>query len=387
MRLQHGLHLAYCTNIHKGETWPETLAALQKHTLEVKRRVAPNEPYAIGLRLGSAAAQSLLDDRTRLEFQRWLDQHDCYVFTINGFPYGQFHGTRVKEQVYRPEWHRPERLDYTKALFEILSDLLPRGVAGSVSTLPGSFKAFQVTTDEEQRMLSQLQECAHFIARLGDRKGQDLHLGLEPEPLCFLETSEETVHFIQRLGQGEEVKRCIGVNYDTCHLAVEYETPQAALAHFREADIRISKLHLSSALKLVPTDEALRNLRSFTEDTYLHQTIIRHEDGTLTRYQDLPDALSQTHGNARLIGGEWRVHFHVPLHALPEMMFSDTRDHLCGVLDALAADPGMCQHLEMETYTWGVLPADLRTADVADQLQKEYAWCLQELGLRGLWGH
>lgn len=386
MHLQHGLHLAYCTNIHKGETWPETLAALQKHTLEVKRRVAPNQPYAIGLRLGSAAAQSLLDGRTRLEFQRWLDQHDCYVFTINGFPYGQFHGTRVKEQVYRPEWHRPERLDYTKALFEILSDLLPRGVAGSVSTLPGSFKAFQVTADEEQRMLSQLQECAHFVARLGDRKGQDLHLGLEPEPLCYLETSEETVRFIQRLGQGEEVKRCIGVNYDTCHLAVEYETPQAALANFREADIRISKLHLSSALKLVPSDEALQNLRSFTEDTYLHQTIIRHEDGTLTRYQDLPDALSQTHGNARLIGEEWRVHFHVPLHALPEMMFSDTRDHLCGVLDALAADPGMCQHLEMETYTWGVLPADLRTADVADQLQKEYAWCLQELGLRGLWG-
>ncbi|MBP7950456.1 MAG: metabolite traffic protein EboE [Verrucomicrobiales bacterium] len=387
MRLHHDLHLAYCTNIHRGESWPETLDALEKHTLEVKRRVCPGGPYAIGLRLGAAAARDLQDAGTRRDFQRWLDRHDCYVFTINGFPYGQFHGTRVKEQVYRPEWHRPERLDYTKALFEVLSDLLPPGVAGSVSTLPGSFKAFAVTPEEERRMRESLRECAGFIARLGDRRHQDLHLGLEPEPLCWLETSTETAAFLTSLGSGEDLRRCLGVNYDTCHLAVEYEEPAAALARFREAGIRISKFHLSSALKLQPSDDALRRLRDFSEDTYLHQTIIRGEDGSLTRYSDLQPALDAVAQTPRLAGEEWRVHFHLPLHAPPELQFADTRDHLCGVLDALAATPQLCQHLEMETYTWGVLPGPLRSADVSDQLAREYAWTLEELRIRHLSDH
>ncbi len=384
MELKHGLHLAYCTNIHRGETWAETLAALEQHTLEVKQRVAPTQPYAIGLRLGAEAVRALQDAQTRWHFQRWLERHGCYVFTINGFPYGQFHGTRVKEQVYRPEWHRVERLDYTKALFEVLSELLPAGVAGSVSTLPGAFKAFAITPDEHQRMLAQFRECAGFVARLADRRGQDLHLGVEPEPLCYLETSTETIDFLAEVGRGEDVRRCLGVNYDTCHLAIEYEEPAIAWANFRAAGVRISKLHLSSALKLTPSDEALRELRAFQEDTYLHQTIVRDEEGRLTRYEDLPLALAATAANPRLLGEEWRVHFHVPLHALPEMIFGDTRDHLCGVLDALAAEPAACAHLEMETYTWGVLPADLRTANVADQLEKEYVWCLQELHKRGL---
>ena len=384
MELRHQLQLAYCTNIHRGETWPETLLALETHTLEVKRRVAPRQPYAIGLRLGAEAVRALGERETRLHFQRWLEKHDCYVFTINGFPYGQFHGTRVKEQVYRPTWHEAARLDYTKTLFTVLAEILPTGIAGSVSTLPGSFKAFQVTKEEEQQMVSQVREVADFIARLSDRQGQDLHLGLEPEPLCYLETSSETVEFWQRLGKSEAVRRCIGVNYDTCHLAVEYETPAAAMANFKESGMRISKLHLSSALQLTPSDEALHQLHSFTEDTYLHQTIVRHEDGSLVRYLDLPDALAAAKADPRALGEEWRVHFHVPLHALPEMNFGDTRDHLCGVLDVLAAEPGLCQHLEMETYTWGVLPEELRTADVADQLQKEYAWCLAELKKRSL---
>ena len=384
MELRHQLQLAYCTNIHRGETWPETLLALETHTLEVKRRVAPRQPYAIGLRLGAEAVRALGERETRLHFQRWLEKHDCYVFTINGFPYGQFHGTRVKEQVYRPTWHEAARLDYTKTLFTVLAEILPTGIAGSVSTLPGSFKAFQVTKEEEQQMVSQVREVADFIARLSDRQGQDLHLGLEPEPLCYLETSSETVEFWQRLGKSEAVRRCIGVNYDTCHLAVEYETPAAAMANFKESGMRISKLHLSSALQLTPSDEALHQLHSFTEDTYLHQTIVRHEDGSLVRYLDLPDALAAARADPRALGEEWRVHFHVPLHALPEMNFGDTKDHLCGVLDVLAAEPGLCQHLEMETYTWGVLPEELRTADVADQLQKEYAWCLAELKKRSL---
>ena len=144
MELKHGIQLAYCTNIHRGETWPETLAALTAHTLEVKRRVAPRQPYAIGLRLGGEAVRALGERQTRLEFQRWMEKHDCYVFTINGFPYGKFHGTRVKEQVYAPDWTTPERLAYTNLLFDLLAQLVPDGVDGSVSTVPVSFKGFKL---------------------------------------------------------------------------------------------------------------------------------------------------------------------------------------------------------------------------------------------------
>jgi hypothetical protein len=142
VKLNHGLHLAYCTNIHRGETWRETFAALENFALAVRERVCPRQPFAIGLRLSQQAAVELSDAKKLLEFQRWLDKNDCYVFTINGFPYGRFHGTRVKEQVYAPDWTSPERLAYTNLLFDLLAKILPTGVEGSVSTLPGSFKEF-----------------------------------------------------------------------------------------------------------------------------------------------------------------------------------------------------------------------------------------------------
>ena len=136
MRLNHGLHLAYCTNVHRGETWPETFAALDRHVLAVRERVCPGRRYAIGLRLSDLASRELSEPETLLAFRRWLDRHDCYVFTINGFPYGQFHNSRVKERVYQPDWTQPERLAYTCRLFDLLAALVPSGVEGSVSTLP-----------------------------------------------------------------------------------------------------------------------------------------------------------------------------------------------------------------------------------------------------------
>jgi hypothetical protein len=116
MQLNHGLHLAYCTNVHRGETWAQTFETLERHTLVVRRRVAAGRPYAIGLRLGARAAEELAQPAALTAFRHWLDAHDCYVFTINGFPYGSFHGTRVKEQVYAPDWSTPERLAYTQRL-------------------------------------------------------------------------------------------------------------------------------------------------------------------------------------------------------------------------------------------------------------------------------
>lgn len=384
MRLNHGIQLAYCTNIHRGETWEDTLAGLEAHTLRVRERVCPaGEDFAIGLRLSAEAAAVLARPEELDRFRGWLDKNGCSVFTINGFPYGAFHGQRVKEQVYAPDWTDRRRVDYTKQLFTILSALVSEAGEGSVSTLPGSFKEF-ITDDGSQgdAIISNLAEVCEHIELLAGKTGQDLHLGLEPEPLGWFETSGETVAFFERFraAHGHRFDQQLGVNYDCCHLAVEHETADAAIGALRKSGTRISKLHLSSALALDPTAENLARLRDFSDDVYLHQVVARGGDGSLTRIKDLPAALAAPPENAE----EWRVHFHVPLHASCGGGFRDTRDHVLGAMDLLAAEPSLCRHLEMETYTWEVLPAELREGDVVDQLEREYEWTLGELRSRGL---
>jgi len=384
VKLKHDLHLAYCTNIHRGETWAETLGALEKFTLAVRDRVCPGQPYAIGLRLGDLASRELSGQGVLRDFQRWLEKNNCYVFTINGFPYGQFHGQRVKEQVYRPDWTTEERVNYTNRLFDLLAQLVPAGVAGSVSTVPGSFKGFDITEGELRAIRENIFRCVEHIAKVSEKTGRQLHLGLEPEPLCLLETTAETISFVEQLrnehANDSRLAEFLGVNYDTCHLAVEFENPAESLAQLRAAGIRISKLHLSSALKVRPVMENLAALRAFTDEVYLHQVVARDAQGQLTRYRDLDVALAKQN----FPDEEWRVHFHIPLHAPAAGWFDNTTDHLLGVLDFLQADPHLCSHLEMETYTWEVMPAELKSRSVVEQLASEYEWCLGALKSRGL---
>lgn len=390
MELNQGMHLAYCTNVHHGRNWPETFDSLQQYTLEVRNRVCKDRRFAIGLRLGSLAASELGDARTLLEFQRWLDQNDCYIFTINGFPYGAFHGAPVKEKVYLPDWTSPDRLDYTNLLFNLLVKLVPDGVAGSVSTLPGGFKQF-IQTDEQKKAIRQnLWRCVEHISRLSEQTGKELHLGLEPEPLCLLENSAETISFIGEMRDERQndprLQELLGINYDCCHFAVEYEEPGKALAAFAEADIRLSKIHLSSALKATATPDALVALKKFSDDIYLHQVIARDPNGQIQFSRDLPDALDSKLNVQNSKFPEWRIHYHVPLHAPAVPPFQNTSDHLFGALDWLKQNPKACSHLEMETYTWDVLPPELKSRTVVEQLAAEYDWTLAQLAKRGLTG-
>jgi sugar phosphate isomerase/epimerase len=385
VKLSHGLHLAYCTNIHRGETWAETLEALQRYTLAVRDRVAPDAPYAIGLRLSDQASRELSDPENLSAFRRWLETNRCYVFTINGFPYGRFHGTRVKEQVYAPDWTTRERLEFTNRLFDLLAQLVPEGIEGSVSTVPCSFKEFIKSEAQVKAMRDNLWQCVDHFAALSERTGKRLHLGLEPEPLCYLETSAETVLFFQQMRADREfderLARHLGVNYDTCHLAVEFEEPAHAIAQFRQNNIRLSKIHLSSALKVRPTPESRRALKAFVEDVYFHQVIERGADGRLHRYRDLDMALAAPETGAE--GREWRIHFHIPLHSTATAVFGNTSDHITGVLQELKERPALCQHLEMETYTWEVMPEEMKNRDVVEQLTAEYGWTLKELARFG----
>jgi hypothetical protein len=389
MQLNHGLHLAYCTNVHRGENWEQTFASLNQHTLAVRDAVAPGRPYAIGLRLGDQASRELIEHARLDAFRRWLDEHQCYVFTINGFPYGKFHGSRVKEQVYRPDWTSPDRLAYTNRLFDILAELLPPGLEGSVSTLPGSFKEFITDPSQIEAIQRNLSSCAEHIDNLSQKRGQPFHLGLEPEPLGLFETTPETVAFFRQMtasrpAEKDRLLRTIGVNYDTCHLAIEFEEPSDAIGRLRAAGLKISKIHLSSALKLAPTREGRDFLRGFADDVYLHQVVVRDAGPELVRYRDLDVALAQAGRVEPAPSAEWRVHFHVPIHAAPVRLADNTVDHLRGVMDLLATNPSLCSHLEMETYTWEVMPPELKKPNVADQIAAEYDWCLRELRARRL---
>ena len=325
----------------------------------------------------------------------------------------------MKENVYLPDWTDPRRLDYTTRLFDLLAQLVPPGVEGSVSTLPGSFKDFITSPEQERAIRDNVWGCVEHIGKLSERTGRNFHLGLEPEPFGYFENTRETVDFFQRLREEHprdpRLSAHLGVNYDTCHFAIEFEEPADALKQFQQHDIRLSKIHLSNALKLRPTPAALQRLAAFADEVYLHQVIVRHADGLLTKFRDLAPALNSPEcarpraqqcenfesdmknpaasfhnlavpgdGHTPSDGDEWRVHFHVPLQMLPTAELDTTADHVVGLLKCLQTQPQLCSHLEMETYTWAVLPEPFRSRDVTDQIVAEYDWTLRQLAAHGL---
>jgi len=378
-------HLSYCTNIHPAETWERTAEVLRTHVLAVRDRLratqelAPDEAFAIGLRLSAVAAEELLQGNHLPRFRAWLEETNTYIFTINGFPYGSFHDTRVKEKVFMPDWTHRSRLEYTKNLFRILAAIAKPGTGASVSTLPGSHKTFNA---EEGPILAHLIELGDFLDELANEHGIDFHLGLEPEPLGHFENTQETLAFFDRLHAAapnpEIIRKRIGLNYDACHLALEYDEARASLDALVAAGIRISKIHLSSALALDPRDTAaLAAIREFDEPVYFHQALLRRPEGGIKRFPDLPDFFEAVDcGEVSPFDfREMRVHFHIPLDAEPEPPLRSTRDQTRQVLEWRRDNPDACQHYEIETYTWGVLPPSLHRP-VDEQIAGEYRWVL-----------
>lgn len=387
MKLTSGLSLAYCTNVHRGEGWVEAFAGLRDHALRVRDRVSPGRTCVLGLRLGDRAATELAEPVTLAAFRAWLDRENCVVAGINGFPFGPFHGQAVKDNVFAPDWCEAPRLAYTNRLFDLLAAFGPPDGVGTVSTLPGSFKGFGRTADELKVMRRNLLACAEHLARLRDRTGMRFRLALEPEPLGQAEDTPEALRLFEQLRAEEPARGLVdahlGIVYDTCHFALQYEEAHEAIARLNAGGAPVVKFHLSSALKLRPTEVALARLAEMHEPIYLHQIMGRARDGSIVRFKDIPLALA---ARERLRGlDELRVHFHVPVNAdrLSDEL-STTNDHLKAALDVIAKAPGICRELEIETYTWEVLPPEVRAADVADMIAEEYRWTLAELAKRGV---
>jgi hypothetical protein len=389
--------LSYCLNVHPGESLEAWLALLRGPVARVRQVWSPHEPMGVGLWLPREIARALAhDDAALAQAQEALSASDLFAFTVNAFPIGGFHANQVKRAVYRPTWSQPERLDYTVDVFRALARLLEPYRRGSVSTVPVSYKAFQeddAALDEAARNLAR---AALEAERLEAETGRSLALALEPEPLATLETTDEAIEYLQArvfAGPGREVlvasgvegpdaeavlRRRIGVCVDTCHLACQFEDLTESLTALARAGVTVPKAQLSSALELRdPGTNAAgrRRLRGFHEPRYLHQSVALRE-GATRRAEDLPELLD-TQGE--LLPGfadaeRVRTHFHVPLCWDGDGELGTTRADLEAGLHALAV---ATDHLEVETYTFDVLPAADRARygdDVVAMVVAELRW-------------
>lgn len=394
MKLPNGLgELTYCTNIHPGESLEEVRSNLEQHARRVRERVSPSEPFGLGLRLSARAARALREPAALAGFADFLCDQGFYVFTVNGFPYGPFHGTPVKERVYEPDWSEPSRLEYTRDLAFVLAELLATGTSGSISTLPGCFRP-QASPGRVDAIVEQLLQAAAFLAALERKSGKLIALALEPEPHCLFETTREAVAFLEErlfpkaalarfsdlaniepLASESILRRHLGLCVDTCHAAVEFEDVEQSLHLCRRAGIGIKKLQLSAGLRLRSgTESARQALQRFTDPVYLHQVVVR-AGGRELRLLDMPEALGRSSVDP---AEEWRVHFHVPLFLPSFGELESTRDQTTRWLELQRQEP-FTSHLEVETYTWDVLPESYRNEPVDGAIARELEWAKKQL--------
>jgi sugar phosphate isomerase/epimerase len=372
------LPLSYCTNVHPGLSVAELEGGLNRYTLNVRKEWGGR--LAAGLWLAEPVVREILSSADGLKrFADGLARRELPCYTLNAFPYGNFHAQRVKEQVYLPEWSDPRRRQYTEDCARILAELLVVGAEGSISTVPLGFKGFKHPADFIDRCAEQIIACARSLDRVRSETGKIIRLAIEPEPLCVLETTSEAIAFFERLRQRAEkasasapVREHIGLCYDVCHQAVEFEDIPASIRQLAQAGVRINKVHISCAIQVdrpLQDGAAREALRQYIEPRYLHQTLARSSDGRIARAVDLNDQLLDQPAPEFASALMWRVHFHVPVDAGRLGPLGTTRPALTEALDAVSK-LNYAPHLEVETYTWEVLPG-AEKADLVGGLAKE----------------
>lgn len=389
--------IGYCTNVHPGVALDQIKQNLERESLEVKRQVSPNRPMAIGLWLSSTATQELMDQDTRIRFRDWLQLRDLVPYTVNAFPAGNFHQKVVKHDVYKPTWADKSRLDYTCRVATILTDLLPRGTHGTISTLPLAWP-WPTTADGEtlgSNSISFLTTCAQHLAQaalvlaeLEEKHDVHLRLCIEPEPGCLLDRAQDVVAYFRRYlfeadqhaGSLQLIQRHLGVCHDICHSAVMFEPQAMALDQYAEANIAIGKVQVSSAVEVdfdsldaTKAAQTFSQLAQFAEPKYLHQTSIR-TNGPVQYFSDLPLALDSVGPNKTC--GKWRVHFHVPIHEATLGLIHSTQSQILDCIEWFKDSPQPDCHFEVETYAWNVLPESLQPARLADGIAAEMNWFL-----------
>lgn len=394
-------HLTYCSNIHAGEVWSEHFGKLKESIPAIKKKVSPVQPFGIGLRLANSASLELRKEENLAAFQQWLNDNDCYVFTMNGFPYGGFHNTVVKDQVHAPDWLSNDRVAYTIRLAQILAALLPEGVDGGISTSPLSYKFSHKEDDLRtifQNATMNLLQVVDQLIQIKKTTGKLIHIDIEPEPDGLLGNGTEFLQWYvqyllpigityiqERCGINEDeassvIREHIQLCYDVCHFAVGYEDHAHMIEQLRSLGIKTGKIQISAALKaIVPENKDERKkfvdaFRKFNEPVYLHQVIARMKDNSFVSYPDLNLALEDA-SNPEM--AEWRAHYHVPLFISSYGALQSTQSDIEKVLSIHELSM-FTFHLEIETYTWEVLPEEMRLP-INDSIVREIQWVIEIL--------
>jgi hypothetical protein len=390
-------HLSYATLVHPGDNWELMEHSLRTYVPQVKARVSPNQPFGLSLRLAALSAETLVKDSTAREgLKRFLAENDLYLYTVNAFPYGAFKGTIVKEQVYEPDWRSEERTQYTINVADILADVAPEGLPTSIQTAPLGFKPRVTGADVVDSYTEHVLRVAAHLVQIEARTGKTVALALEPEPRCFLETTDETIeYFTNHLYSGRAAERLavlanipvsdaigalrrhLGIVFDIGHQAVGFEDIPASLRKLVDAGVPILKLQEVAAMHMPHvTDETIEALQRFAKTVYLSQTVEK-KDGKITKFLNLEDAFAAFKSDPG--PREWRTHFHVPVF-LDDLggKFGTTRFALEQALKMHKETP-LSGQLEIETYTWDVLPDHLKTGDIVDYVCREIEWVRGQL--------
>jgi sugar phosphate isomerase/epimerase len=397
MDLGNGLgHLTYSTLVHPGDDWEQMWQSLITYVPKVKARVAGNRRFGVSLRLSANSAQTLAGSAAEREkLKKFLGDNNMYLYTVNAFPYGAFKGTVVKEQVYEPDWRSEQRTRYTINVADVLADVCTPDIAPSIQSAPLGFKPRVTSADVVASYTDHVLRVAAHLVALEARTGRTVQLALEPEPFCFLETTDETVDYFTRhlySGAAAEklarlaqmpiaeahgaLRRHLGVVFDICHQAVEYEDIAASLQKLVDAGIPIFKLQEAAALHVPEVTQAVVDtLKRYAKTIYLTQTMEKR-DGRINRFLNLDDAIAafEKEPGPR----EWRIHIHVPVFLDDLGPFRTTRFAIEDALRFHKAKP-LSRQLEIETYTWDMLPENLKTGDIVDYICREIEWVRGQL--------
>jgi len=398
MDLGNGLgHLTYSTLVHQTDNWDQLWKSVNTYLPAVKARVAPHQKFGVCLRTSAPSAEMLSQDASkRADLKKFFADNDLYLYTANAFVYGVFKKQVIKEDVYEPDWQTAERREYTKQVANLLAELAPEGVNPSIQSAPLGFKP-KVTGDHvvDEYTNNVIDVVAHLV-ELKKKTGKTVTLGLEPEPRCYLETTDETIAYFKKyLFSGETAKKLAaktglneadanramreytGVVFDIGHQSVGYEDIPASLQKLVDNDVQIVKLQEAASMYIPDvTQKTVDALQSFAKTIYLSQTCEK-KDGKHTWFLNLEDAFEafQKDPGPR----EWRTHFHVPVF-LNDLggAFGTTRFALEQALAFHKKTP-LSTHLEIETYTWDVLPDHLKTGDIVEYVTRELDWVKGQL--------
>lgn len=351
--------IPYCLNVHSGDTWASVQQTLRTHALAIKKLVAPDRPFPLSLHLGGEVAAALYYGDLLDPFQKWLIRHDCFVAGINAFPFEGFHDAAVKAKVYRPDWRKDKRLQYTEIVALLLAELTPEGGEATLTTVPGGWLPDWRSPDDSLRAIQNLGRAAEFCRNLHRKTGRRIRIAVEPEPGCAWELLDRRIEKL-----GDEIGWCL----DTCHAAVEFRS-------LENIDwSRILRVQFSAAIECDNTPDARAALVPFADPVYLHQTRAALDGEIIGAWNDLGPALKALPKLPKQ--AVVRTHVHVPLtwegagplrstrHNLTPSFFKQARKTFC----------------EVETYTYSVLPRALCPGTLDQAIAGELLWAARRYG-------